>query len=172
MSKAKLRKVLAGMDKDEIIAMVGELYDARKEAREYLEYWIEPDAEKELERVEKLVDRQFFTPQGKSRRTVATATVNRLVKDFMTICFEPERVAGLLLFVAERMADWLEVRYRRTSSRATLRKYTDEAALYVETHELESVYGLRLERLRQRVEGLEQYQEELSTTRGWRRWRR
>lgn len=172
MSKTKLKKALAALDKEEIITMVTELYDARKEAKEYLEYWIDPDAEKELERVMKLADRQFFTPQGVSRRSVSLPTVNKLIKDFMSICFEPERVANLLIFITERMADWLEVRYRRVAYRASLRKYLNEASLYVETHELEGVFGLRLERLRERVEALEHFQEETAPRRwGWRRRR-
>lgn len=158
------------MDKAEIITMVTELYDARKEAKEYLEYWIEPDPAKELERVEKLISRQFFTPQGVSKRTISLPAVNRIVKDFMSICFESEKVAELLIYLTERMADWLEVRYRRVAYRASLRKYLNEAALYVETHELESVYGLRLERLREWVEGLEHFQEELMPRRRRRGW--
>lgn len=169
MSKAKLKRALAALDKEELITMVTELYDARKEAKEYLEYWIDPDAKRELERVEKLVDRQFFTPQGVSRRAVSAPAVNRLIKDFMTICFEPERVAELLIFTAERMADWLEVRYRRVIYRATLRKYADEAALYVERHELEPMFGIRIGRLRERVAALERQQESLTPTRGRRR---
>lgn len=170
MSKAKLKKALGALTKEEIITMVTELYDARKEAKEYLEYWIDPDADKELERVEKIVDRLFFTPQGVARRSLSLPTLNRHVKDFMTICFEPEKVAQLLLFITERMADWLEVRYRRLSYRASLRKYLGEAVLYVETHELESRYGVRLEQLRERVEALENYLNEhvpVRRRRGW-----
>lgn len=165
-----MKKALAALDKEEIITMVTELYDARKEAKEYLEYWIDPDAGKELERVEKLVDRQFFTPQGVSRRALSLPTINKLIKDFMSICFEPERVADLLIYTAERMADWLEVRYRRVAYRTSLRKYLNEATLYVESHELEPLYGIRIERLQSRVEALENYQEEHAPRRwGWRR---
>ena len=165
-----MKKALAALDKEEIITMVTELYDARKEAKEYLEDWIDPDAGKELERVEKLVDRQFFTPQGVSRRTLSLPTINKLIKDFMSICFEPERVADLLIYTAERMADWLEVRYRRVAYRTSLRKYLNEATLYVESHELEPLYGIRIERLQSRVEALENYQEEHAPRRwGWRR---
>ncbi|MDE6805247.1 MAG: hypothetical protein K2J05_00410, partial [Muribaculaceae bacterium] len=133
-------------------------------------YWIDPDAGKELERVEKLIDRQFFTPQRVSRRTLSLPTINKLIKDFMSICFEPERVADLLIYTTERMADWLEVRYRRVAYRTSLRKYLNEATLYVESHELEPLYGIRIERLQSRVEALENYQEEHAPRRwGWRR---
>lgn len=88
----------------------------------------------------------------------------------MSICFEPERVADLLIYTAERMADWLEVRYRRVAYRTSLRKYLNEATLYVESHELEPLYGIRIERLQSRVEALENYQEEHAPRRwGWRR---
>ena len=39
MSKAKVKKILMSMPKEEIIGMVLEMYDARKEAKEYLEYY-------------------------------------------------------------------------------------------------------------------------------------
>ncbi len=170
MSKLKLKKALLGMEPDEIINVVMELYDARKEAKEYLEYWLNPDSEKELEKCRKLIDRQFFTPQGVNRRSPSLPTINKIVKDFMTICYEPERVADLLLFIPERMADWLEERYRRVSYRSSLKKYLGEAKLYIESHELEALYGLRLERLTEKAEAIEQWQENHSPRRwGWRR---
>lgn len=168
MSKAKLKKTLASMDKEQLATVITELYEARKEAKEYLEYWLDPDSAKELERVEKLVGRQFVTPQGINRRSPSLPTVNKYIKDFMTICFEPERVGDLLLFTAEQMCEWLDMRYRRTAYRNSLRKYLNEAALYIENHNLEEHYGLRLERLRERVAALEAYQNEIAP-RGWRR---
>ena len=43
MSKAQLKKALASMDAREIAEMVCELYDTRPEAKEYLEYWLNPN---------------------------------------------------------------------------------------------------------------------------------
>ena len=45
MSKAELKKTLTRMSKEEIIGMVTEMYDVRPEARVYLEYWLNPDAD-------------------------------------------------------------------------------------------------------------------------------
>ena len=42
MSKSKLQSVLMSMDKSEIIKMVLELDSARKEAKEYLDFYAEP----------------------------------------------------------------------------------------------------------------------------------
>lgn len=157
------------MPVDEIVNVVMELYAARKEAKEYLEYWLNPDSEKELEKCHKLIGRQFFTPKGVAKRSPSLPAVSKVTKDFMTICFDPERVGDLLLYTTEIMADWLAERYRRVSFRSSLRKYLNDAALYIENHELESLYGVRLERLREKVELIEKWQEN-AAPRGW--WRR
>jgi hypothetical protein len=49
MSKATVKKLLRSMSKEDIIEMVIEMYDARKEAKEYLEYYANPDENGKLE---------------------------------------------------------------------------------------------------------------------------
>lgn len=163
MSKAQLKKALKGMEKDDIINTVIELYDARKDAKEYLEYWLNPDPRKELEKCEKLIDRQFFTAAGVSRRTPSLTTIAKIQKDFMSICFEPEIIAGLLLFIAEREYKWLTERYRKAAYRSSLKKNINEAELYIKDHDLEPIFGVRLEKLKEVGESLLAYQADLST---------
>ena len=59
MSKAQLKKHLNTLEKPQIIEMVMELYDARKEAKEYLEFYLNPDENKELEKFKKIVLKEF-----------------------------------------------------------------------------------------------------------------
>lgn len=169
MSKAKLKKALQALPKEELEVVLMELYEARKEAKEYLEYWLNPDAEKELEKCKKVVERQFLTPQGVFKRTPSLPVIAKTLKDFMSLCFDPEKIAELMLFIPECMCEWMEYRYRRVSYRSSLNKYLGEAALYVESNELEGLYGLRLERLRERAEAIERWQESHSPRRRW--WR-
>ena len=49
MSKAKLKKHLLSLTKEQITDIVLELYDARKEAKDYLEFYLAPDCNAELE---------------------------------------------------------------------------------------------------------------------------
>lgn len=44
MSKAKLKKHLQSLPKERVIEIMLELYDARKEAKEYLEFYLAPDS--------------------------------------------------------------------------------------------------------------------------------
>lgn len=55
MSKSSVKKLLGSMDKSEIIAMVMEMYDARKEAKEYLEFYdsVEGNFEKTVQFISK-----------------------------------------------------------------------------------------------------------------------
>lgn len=57
MSKVLLKKKLASMSKTEIIGLVAELYDAKKEAKDYLDYWVNPDEETKLEEYKRNIRR-------------------------------------------------------------------------------------------------------------------
>ena len=47
MSKAKLKKYLQTLSKEQVIEVMLELYDARKEAKDYLEFYLTPDSNAE-----------------------------------------------------------------------------------------------------------------------------
>lgn len=49
MSKSTIKKLLQSMTKEDIIEMVLDMYSARKEAKEYLEFYAEPDEKGKLE---------------------------------------------------------------------------------------------------------------------------
>ena len=48
------------MPKEEIIGMVLEMYDARKEAKEYLEFYANPDEDGKLEEYKKIIVEEFY----------------------------------------------------------------------------------------------------------------
>ena len=64
MSKAKLKKYLQTLSKKQIIEVMLELYDARKEAKEYLEFYLTPDSNAELEKCKKAIRQEFFPTRG------------------------------------------------------------------------------------------------------------
>lgn len=63
MSKSTIKKFLQSMTKDEIIAMVLELYSARKEAKDYLEFYAEPDEQGKLEEYKDTIREEFYPPR-------------------------------------------------------------------------------------------------------------
>lgn len=59
MSKAQLKKYLQTLPHEQIVQVVLDLYDARKAAKEYLEFYMDPDAAKAVENAKKAVLKVF-----------------------------------------------------------------------------------------------------------------
>ncbi len=164
MSKAKLKKTLAAMPASEIAELVLELYEARKEAKEYLEFWLEPDTPKALEKARKMVEKVFYTSVDRPRKRPSLTDLNRIARDFTSQVFDREAVADLLLYIAEMQCKWLEGRWRRLSYRSSIKKNVDTAAVYIDqAYPPEDTFGeaegfrLRLERVRERAASLYHY---------------
>jgi len=60
MSKTTVKKTLIAMSKEEIIDMVLAMYDARKEAKEYLEVFANPNEDGKLEEYKKIIIEEFY----------------------------------------------------------------------------------------------------------------
>lgn len=52
------------LTKEQITDIVLELYDARKEAKDYLEFYLAPDCNAELEKSKKAIRNEFFPTRG------------------------------------------------------------------------------------------------------------
>lgn len=173
MSKASLKKALKGMDREALAELVCDLYDARREAREYLEYWLQPDPGAAFEKVKEETVKRFFYSSGRTKGLPSATEIKKLVNDFSSISFDPEKTAALLLHIAETQATWLSA--RTTGYAAGLRsleRNVENARIYVEQSGLEEAFSLRLHRLGELLDDLRENPPE--TRRGRRRrgwWR-
>lgn len=169
MSKASLKKALATMTKEEIIESVCELYDSRREAKEYLDYWVNPNPDSILEQYKEAVDKMFFFSSGKNRSQPAANNLKRHVKYFSSLVFDSEKTADLLMHIAQCQYLWLT---RRTSgfmqAETAVRRAYEQAKAFVEEAALENIYGLKLERLKELIDDF--YRHPPEPRRAW--WRR
>lgn len=60
MSKAQLKKHLSTLTKEQVIEVILKLYDARKEAKEYLEFYLNPDEDAKLEEYKRIIRDEFY----------------------------------------------------------------------------------------------------------------
>lgn len=81
MSKAKLKKHLLSLTKEQITDIVLELYDARKEAKDYPEFYLAPDCNAELEKSKKAIRNEFFPTRGFSEKP-SFAKCRKVISDF------------------------------------------------------------------------------------------
>lgn len=168
MSKSSLKKALGELTKQQLAQMVCELYDSRREAKEYLDYWLSPNPDKALADYKEAVDKMFFYSTGKNRSQPAANDLRRHVKHFSSLVFDSEKTADLLLHIAERQFEWLT---RRTSgcmqAEKAVRRALKQAADYIESAALEEQFGLRLGRLTEKVDKF--YRNQPQPRRRW--WR-
>ena len=118
MSKAKLKKHLQSLPKERVIEIMLELYDARKEAKEYLElydarkeakeyleFYLAPDSNAELEKCKKAIRQEFFPTRGFSEKP-SFAKCRKVISDFQKLKPEPTCVADLMLFYIEQGCEY------------------------------------------------------------------
>lgn len=171
MSKAQLKKALGKLDAPALGEMLLELYEARPEAKEYLEYWLKPDAEAELEKYKIKIHRLFFTTGGRPRKRPTVTSLRQAVRYFETICYDPEMTASLYLYICETDLKWLATRRNPIPNMKSAKGWLDTARLYIENAGLEDRYGIKLENISDQLEEMERHAREIHPV-GWRRWRR
>lgn len=169
MSKAALKKALKEIDRDGLAEIICEMYDARPEAKEYLEFWINPDADKELDKYKQKIFKLFFISEGKPRKSPGFSDIKTRVKYFTSLCIDYEKTADLMLYILDIYLLWLMERRHVLTHKPRVEKLLDETTAYLENHGLEHLYSLRLERLRNDLEEIFERGDKPSR-RGWGRW--
>ncbi len=106
MSKSQVKAVLKSMDKDEIISMVMDMYSARKEAREYLDFYAEPDEKAKLEEYKKIIRNQFYPSRGFLSKTPSFSVCRKAVSDFKKLKPSEDSLADLMLYYAELACEY------------------------------------------------------------------
>ena len=65
MQKTQLKTILSGMDKDDFIKMVLDLYSSRNEAKEYIDCYLVPKELPKLEEYKQIIQQEFvLNPNG------------------------------------------------------------------------------------------------------------
>ena len=97
--------MLTSMSKEEVINVVMELYSARKEAKEFLDYFANPDEKKELEKFKKIVLKEFdddISRKPKCRFSVC----RKALSDFKKLSPSADTIAEAMVFYVERVCEF------------------------------------------------------------------
>lgn len=101
MSKTKLKKELSLFSREQLVELILEMYDARKEVKEYLAFFLNPDSKALFEKYHKLIARELS--RNKYRRSKARISrIKESVVEFES--FAPDIEYRYLLY------RWLIVR--------------------------------------------------------------
>lgn len=169
MSKASLKKALKDLEHDSLAEIIMELYESRPEAKEFLEFWLNPDAENELQKFRKKVFKIFFVSEGKTRKSPALSELKKQTKYFASLGVEAEKNADLMLYVLETFCNWLSLRRHVISKKPAFDKMAEETAVYIESAGMEDLFAIRLERIKEQAKEIFDRGEQLRRRRwGWR----
>ena len=105
MSKSQVKKMLTGMGKEEVINVVMELYDARKVAREYLDYFANPNESNELEKFKRIVLKEF-DDDGKHNTQCRFSVCRKAQSDFKKLSPSVDTLAEAMVFYIERVYEF------------------------------------------------------------------
>lgn len=101
MSKTELKKHLLSLSKEQVIEQVLGLYDTCKPAKEYFEYFLNPDEQGKFEKYKDIIVNEFFTNTligiGKLRFSVA----KKAIADFRSLSPSPELLGDLMVTLPE-----------------------------------------------------------------------
>ncbi len=105
MSKSQVKKLLAGMSKEEVINTVMELYDARKEARDYLDYYVNPNESNELEKFKKIVLKEFDDDISRDPQC-RFSVCRKALSDFKKLAPSTDTLAEAMVYYVERVCEF------------------------------------------------------------------
>ena len=96
MSKTTLKKELSAMDAPQLREMIMDVYDARKEAKEYFEFFLDPDVDKLFERRLAAFNKELSRSKwGRSKARVST--LKKIVADFVSFRPGAEHVRDFMV---------------------------------------------------------------------------
>lgn len=144
MSKTTLKKQIKELTKEQLIEVMLELYDARKEAREYLEYYVNPDENKMFEKYHALIRKEFFPQKGRAKGR--TSVCKKAVKDFISLHPSPKLIAELKYSLVETIMEYaVSTRFwLRESQENTLLAFFKDSLEYMFSNDLLDYFDRRI----------------------------
>lgn len=95
MSKAQLKKELAAMDAVQLRELILDVYSARKEAKDYFEFFLNPDVTKLTEKTEAAI-RKELNRTKRGRLCARFSKINAWLKEYESFGIDADHVYNLM----------------------------------------------------------------------------
>lgn len=145
MSKAKLRSLLLSLEKKQIISIVLELYSTSKEAKGYLDYFVEPNEQEKVKEYKAIIEKEFY-PRGKKEPQIRFSVCRKAISDYKKLSPSAQSLADLMLFYMETacmftydFGDMWEQYY------TSVEKNFDKTLAFIADHDLIEAFLPRIE---------------------------
>lgn len=91
------------MDAAQITELVLELYDARKEAKEYLDFFVQPDIDSKLHKARMAIDKEA-SRSSRGRARPRMTRVRRFIADISSLNPGAEPICEIMTYTVEKFA--------------------------------------------------------------------
>lgn len=135
MSKTQLKKELKNFDREQLTQLVLDLYSARKETREYLEFFMNPDVEKLTDKYHTAINHELM--RGTWRRSKARiSTLKNFVKDFESFGVDAQQVVDMRCYLLTQAMLVESVRDLPPAFEKSMPLYVEQSLAYGDAHAL------------------------------------
>ena len=111
MSKIKLKKELQNMSREQLLDIILNVYDARKEAREYFKFFLNPDSDALLEKYCAMIQKEVMRAKRGNRAKFRISVIKGLIKNFQSFDSGPEYVLRLISFAFMQVMRYSRILY-------------------------------------------------------------
>lgn len=133
------------MSAEQISEMVLDLYAARSEAREYLDFFVSPDIEKKLDKSRSLIKKEM-SRNSKGRNKSRSTRIRRFIKDISSLNPGTEPVAEIMTFAVEAFCEVGSDQIIKTSVQNGYARLLHDTIIYINNAGLVGDYLPRIEK--------------------------
>ncbi|MBR6105656.1 MAG: hypothetical protein IKP81_11450 [Paludibacteraceae bacterium] len=149
MSRAKFEKLANEMSKEDLVEMLMALYDSKKEAKDYFEYFLNPDEEK-AEKKCKTVFLKEYTKTGVRPPKGRISKCKKALQDFEALRPSLEHRIDVRLYMAELASKYGARNWRIWEKNyKTIEKIFADTLLLISDHHLVNQYRTRIDTIQQ-----------------------
>ncbi|MCI9608331.1 MAG: hypothetical protein HFJ94_09190 [Muribaculaceae bacterium] len=132
MSKATLKKALAPLSKEQIEEMVLDLYAARPEAKEYLDFWVSGDIDSKMTKAKTAVAKEIARKQRLRPRPRMTK-IKRFIKDIVSLNADSQAVCEIMTFAVEKFCSAGSESWIKENTQKSCAKLLHDTLVYART---------------------------------------
>lgn len=136
MSKTKLKKELITFTSDELLEVILNTYDSSKEARDYLEFFINPDADKLLDDKTQLIAKEISRVRRGGYSKFRISYIRGIIKGFAAYGVSPDYVCRIMSNTISMLTGHSRYYYYTETQTKGMFKLVADYIVYADRHEM------------------------------------
>lgn len=143
MSKTQLKKELARLDAEQMRELIIDLYEARKEAKDYLDFFVDPDIEARLEKARTAISKEMRRVTH-GRCNMRISRVKQAIKSISSLKPGDEHVCEIMTYSVVTACEVTAGLWIKESLQESIAKLLRETVILADSTGMLDAYAGRL----------------------------